>query len=64
MNRLTSKCSVLVALGLFTLVLPLLAQNSGTITGTVVDSQGAVIPGASSRPSLARAARFPWSRVW
>jgi hypothetical protein len=47
MNRLTSKYSVLVVLGLFTLAVPILAQNSGTITGTAIDSQGAVIPGAS-----------------
>jgi hypothetical protein len=47
MNRFTSKYSVLIVLGLSILATPLLAQNSGTITGTVVDSQGAVIAGAS-----------------
>src|SRR5215469_10195522 len=46
MNPFTSKLSVLVLLGMFLFALPLAAQNSGSIQGTVVDQQGAVIAGA------------------
>src|SRR5215469_1913774 len=46
MNPLTSKFAVLLLLGIFLGACPLVAQNSGSIVGTVVDQQGAVIPGA------------------
>src|SRR5215467_9987261 len=46
MNPFTSKFSVLFLVGTFLFVLPLAAQNSGSIQGTVVDQQGAVIAGA------------------
>jgi Carboxypeptidase regulatory-like domain/TonB-dependent Receptor Plug Domain len=48
MNPLSSKFNVLRLLLVVCLcALPALAQNSGSISGTVVDPQGAVIPGAT-----------------
>ena len=46
MKVIASKFSLAVLAVLF-LGLPLVAQNSGSIQGLVVDAAGAVIPGAS-----------------
>jgi hypothetical protein len=47
MNSQAWKFSLLVFLAVSLLTLPLVAQNSGSIQGVVVDPQGAVIPGAA-----------------
>ena len=47
MTPSASKLSLLCLLLISFLATPLLAQNSGTIQGTVVDSAGAVIAGAT-----------------
>ena len=47
MNSPASKFSAFLMLAILLFTVPLLAQNSGSIQGIVVDSQGAVIAGAS-----------------
>lgn len=47
MNPSASKFSAVRLLVIVLFALPLVAQNSGSILGTVVDQQGAVVPGAT-----------------
>ena len=47
MNLLSRSLRILSLLALSLLAAPALAQNSGTIQGTVTDAQGAVIAGAN-----------------
>src|ERR1700759_4161727 len=47
MNRLTLKLRLLRLLAIGFLAVPAIAQNSGSISGSVVDSQGAVVAGAT-----------------